>query len=118
MGKLRLARTYAERAYGPRYNYGQGYHISKLHLRVEPFEKPLYAPVMLIAARISYLQNDLGKAGRELEEAIRLGLTDDLAQRLLAQIGERREELRQKRVRKQQGRDRQRQIQDEKANCK
>jgi len=77
MGKLRMARVWAERAYGPRRSYyiGRRPRKEKIPLNVESdgsVQSALYAEVMLIAARISYANDDVWEAGREIDEARRL----------------------------------------------
>ena len=68
-----MARIYAERVYGPMCSYSDRYWAQKTPLLVEePYQKHLYANVMVIAAQISYIHGQAKDAREELEEAVRL----------------------------------------------
>ena len=67
-GQLRMARIYTERALDPRRAYDRRYNKQD-YIETEEWEGVVYAEVLHVAAKISYANNNIGKALYELSQA-------------------------------------------------
>ena len=110
MGKRRMARIYAERVYGPVCGFRDLVYDKTAPLQVEPesLGSALYSEVMYIAAKISYAEDNITCAEREIDEAKRLQPSDDQElrrklQNLKNKISERMMILTHRQTRRQKG---------------